>query len=261
MASLAEHHGSKFIKVAFIGNSGTGKTGALVSLMKAGYKLRILDLDNGLDALREWAKKECPDKLKNVDYETRRDKYKVSGNSGLILDGMPKAFTDSLKLMDKWSDETRPAEWGEDTVFVLDSLTAYGKSAFEWAKGMNPGAKDPRQWFFAAQQAVEDTIAVLTGESFRTNVIIISHVTYSEWQDGTTRGSISAIGSALGPKIAKYLNTLVLAEQAGSGTNVKRIIRCAPTSVIDLKTPGPGFEATLPLESGLASIFSKLKAA
>lgn len=261
MASLADHHGSKFIKVAFIGDSGTGKTGALVSLVKAGYKLRILDLDNGLDALREWVKKDCPENLKNVDYETRRDKYKVSGGQGLILDGQPKAFTDSLKLMDKWSDESRPSEWGEDTIFVLDSLTAYGKSAFEWAKGMNPGAKDPRQWYFAAQQGVEDTVAVLTGESFKANVIIISHVTYSEWQDGTTRGTMSSIGSALGPKLAKYLNTLILAEKTGSGTNVKRIIRTAPTSVIDLKTPGPGFEASLPLESGLATIFTKLKAA
>ena len=126
---------------------------------------------------------------------------------------------------------------------------------------MNPGTKEPRQWFYAAQQGVEDTVAVLTGEGFRANVIIISHVTYSEWQDGTTRGTISSIGSSLGPKLAKYLNTLILAEKTGSGTNVKRIIRTVPTSVIDLKTPGPGFDSALPLESGLATIFTKLKAA
>lgn len=260
MAKLSDHHGSKFIKLAFIGNSGTGKTGALVSLLKAGYNLRILDLDNGLDALREWAKQECPDRLSAVDYETRRDKYKAS-SGGIVLSGQPKAFTDSLKLLDKWSDETLPRQWGPDTILVVDSLSAYGKAAFEWAKGMNPGAKDPRQWFYAAQQAVEDTVAMLTGDEFETNVIIISHVTYDEWQDGTVKGSMSAVGKALGPKLAKYLNTLVLAEATGSGTNVKRIIRTAPTTVIDLKTPGPGFEVSLPLSTGLADIFKKLKAA
>ncbi len=260
MAKLSDHHGSKFIKLAFIGDSGTGKTGALVSLLKAGYKLKILDLDNGLDALREWAKIECPDRLSEVDYETRRDRYKAT-SQGFILNGQPKAFTDSLKLLDKWSDESIPRQWGADTILVVDSLTALGKAAFEWAKGMNPSAKDPRQWFFSAQSAVEDTVAGLTGDDFETNVIIISHVTYDEWADGTTKGSISAVGKALGPKLAKYLNTLVLAEKSGTGTNVKRIIRTAPTSVIDLKTPGPGFEASLPLGSGLAEIFSKLKSA
>lgn len=260
MASLADHHGSKFIKVAFIGNSGTGKTGALTSLVKAGYKLKVLDLDNGLDALRMHIKAECPEKIIAVDYETRRDKMKASGQ-GFILDGQPKAFVEACKLMDKWTDESVPANWGEDTIFVLDSLTALGSAAFEWAKGMNPGAKDPRQWYFAAQQAIEATVAGLTAEVFKTNVIIISHVTYSEWQDGTTRGTMSSIGSALGPKLAKYLNTLILAEASGTGANVKRVIRTAPTSVIDLKTPGPGFEPSLPLDTGLASIFKKLKAA
>jgi hypothetical protein len=261
MANLADHHGSKFVKLALIGDSGTGKTGALVSLVQAGYKLKILDLDNGLDALREWAKVKCPDKLANVDYETYRDKYKVHSSQGLILDGQPKAFTNSLKLLEKWTDETKPCEWGEETIFVIDSLTAYGKAAFEWAKGMNSSAKDPRQWFYLAQQAVEDTVALLTGEAFKTNVIIISHVTYDEWTDGTTKGTMSAVGKALGPKLAKYLNTLVLAEKTGKGDSVVRSIRTAPTSVIDLKTPGPGFEVTLPLGTGLAEIFKKLKTA
>lgn len=259
MANFADHHASKLVKLFFIGDSGTGKTGALVSLIEAGYNLRILDLDNGLDALRAWTLKRCPDKIKNVEYETVRDKYKIT-NQGPVIDGMPKAFTTSLKLMTKWSDESDPAGWGENTIFVVDSLTAFGLAAFEWAKGMNPSAKDPRQWYFAAQQAVETTIAMLTGESFATNVIVISHVSYSELQDGSTKGFASSIGSALGPKLPKYLNTLVLAEKAGTGTAVKRTIRTMPTSVVELKTPIPDVAPNLPLETGLADLFTKLKA-
>ena len=258
MPSLAEHHGSKFIKLFYIGDSGTGKTGSLVSLVEAGYRLRILDLDNGLDALREYAKVRCPDRLGQIDYETRRDRYKASAG-GPVLQGQPKAFTDCLKLMDKWTDESSPREWGENTIFVLDSLTTYGKAAFEWAKGMNTGAKDPRQWYFAAQQAVEDTVAMLTGDDFQCNVLVISHVSYNEDADGIRRGYTSAIGSALGPKLPKYLNTLILAERSGTGQNVKRVIRTLPTTLVDLKVPLPNLPGTLPLESGLAEIFKQLK--
>lgn len=259
MVSLTQHHSGKYVKLVFIGDSGTGKTGALTSLVKAGYHLRILDMDNGLDALVQHVKKECPENLGNVNYETVRDKY-VSGPTGPIVRN-PKAFVDAAKLMTKWSDESDPSEWGENTVFVLDSGSSFGRAAFEWARGMNPSAKDPRQWYFAAQQAFENTIALLTSEAFHANFILISHVSYRELQDGTTKGYASAVGSALGPTISKYFNTLLLAETSGSGKNVRRRIKTVPTAVVDLKNPAPfSIEAELPLESGLATIFNQLKA-
>lgn len=260
MPSLADHHGSKFVKLFFIGDSGTGKTGALTSLVEAGFKLKIIDCDNGLDALFQFAKKVCPDKLANVDYETRKDKLKAT-RDGFVVDGAPKAATDVLKLLDTWTDGSRPREWGDDHILILDSLTTFGRSAFEWAKGMAPSAKDPRQWYFAAQGLVEDTVAGLCGEDFHCNVIIISHVSYNEDVDGIRRGYTSAIGSALGPKLPKYINTLVVAEASGTGENVKRTIKTVPTSLVSgVKLPSPDSLGTLPLASGLATIFSKLKA-
>mgnify|MGYP001496439716 CR=1 FL=1 len=49
MTSLADHHASSLVKMLYIGDSGTGKTGSLVSLVDAGYKVHVLDMDNGLD--------------------------------------------------------------------------------------------------------------------------------------------------------------------------------------------------------------------
>lgn len=259
MPALTDHHSSQFVKLIYIGDSGTGKTGSLVSLIEAGYKLRILDLDNGLDSLVQFARLQCPDKLPNVTYETVRDKYK-SSPLGAVLDGGPKAFVRSLNLMTKWSDESIPAQWGEDTIFVLDSLSAMGKAAFEWAKGLNPSAKEPRTWYFVAQQAIENMIAMLTGEDFHANVIIISHVNYREVTEGTIKGYANAIGAALGPTIPKYFNTMVLAESIGAGKNTRRKIKTVPTGIIDLKNPAPfKVEAELPLESGLATLFTQLK--
>lgn len=258
MPSLENHHSSSYVKICYIGDSGTGKTGSLTSLVKAGYKLRILDMDNGLDALVQHIRHECPELLSNVEFETVRDKYS-SGPAGPIIK-QPKAFLTALKLMDKWADDSNPAEWGEDTIFVLDSGTAYGKAAFEWARGMNLGAKDPRQWYFTSQQAFENTVAKLTAEDFHTNFILISHVNYRELQDGTTKGYASGIGSALGPTISKYFNTLLLAESSGSGKTVRRRIKTVPTAVIDLKNPAPfKVDSEVPLESGLATIFAQLK--
>lgn len=253
MPTLDEHQSGDYTKLIYIGDSGTGKTGSLVSLLADGYKFKILDMDNGLDSLVYFARKQCPDKLRNVEFETIRDEYRAS-KAGPIIKGQPRAFVAALELLTKWSEIEDP-----NTVFVLDSGSAFGRAAFEWAKGLNPMAKDPRQWYFAAQQAVESTIAMLTAEQFRMNVVIITHVNYKELVEGMNKGYANFVGSALGPVVAKYFNTLILAESQGSGTNTKRKIKTLPTGIIDLKVPNPEIERELPLETGLSTLFKTLK--
>lgn len=260
MASLADHTSSSLIKILYIGDSSTGKTGSLVSLVKAGYKIYMIDCDAGVGTLKAYIKRECPELLGNVDVEPCRDKFKNSP-AGPVIDGLPKAFVRGLDLMNKWSDGSAPQEWGEKCIFVLDSLSAYGKAAFAWAKGMNPGAKDPRQWYFAAQEAIEKVITMLTSEAFATNVIVISHVNYKEVMEGVTKGYANAIGTALGPVLPRYFNTLVLAETEGFGKSTSRKIKTMPTGIIDLKTPVSfDIEASLPLATGMADLFAKIKA-
>jgi hypothetical protein len=252
MPTLDNHQSDKYTKLIYIGDSSTGKTGSLVSLLTAGYKFKILDLDNGLETLKIYARQAQAD-LSLVEFETYRDQYR-STSAGPLIKGQPKAFTDAMAKMTEWSEIE-----DERTIFVLDSLSAFGRAAFEWAKGMNPTAKDPRQWYFAAQGAVESCIALLTGENFKMNVILISHINYKDVQEGITKGHVNAIGSALGPIIPRYFNTLLLAESIGAGKNVKRRIKTLPTGIIDLKIPSPQAEAEYPLETGLADIFKLLK--
>lgn len=258
MPALGDHHSSKFVKMMYIGDSSTGKTGSLTSLVGAGYKVRILDFDNGIDSLKEFVRKDCGNMIANVDYETVRDKFKLGPAGARVPD--PTAFTKGLALMDKWSDGSNPAEWGDETIFVLDSLSAFGRAAFNWARGLNPSAKEPRTWYGAAQEGLENVLGYLTAEAFQTNVIVISHVRYNEADDGTNKGYANAIGKALGPVIPRYFNSLILAESSGAGKNRSRTIRTVPTNVIDLKTPIPfKLDETLPLGSGMLTIFNKLK--
>ena len=114
MPSLSQHQSSTITKLLLIGYSGAGKTGALTSLVANGYKLRILDFDNGLDSLVIQCRQRCPDKLGNVEFVSVRDKLKGS-SAGPIFDGQPTAFTRAMQLLDRWKDGDndlgKPSEW------------------------------------------------------------------------------------------------------------------------------------------------------
>lgn len=259
MPSLASHQSSQITKLLLIGYSGAGKTGALTALVEAGYKLRILDFDNGLDSLVIQVRKRCPDKLENIQFVSLRDKMKASP-SGPIVDGMPTAFVQALKLMDHWkegdTDLGKPATWGADTVLVIDSLTFLSEAAFNWATAMNPTAKDGRQIYGAAQTAIEHAIALLTGDAFKTNVIITSHIKFIELPDGTSKGFPTSVGNALSPKIPAYFNNVALVETKGAGAATQRVIRTVSTGLVDLKSPASFTMAQeLPIATGLADFF------
>ena len=244
----------------FIGASGAGKTGALTPLVKDGYKLRIIDMDGGLDALINHVKAECPDKLSSIQYQSFRDKLKMSAQ-GPKPDGPPRAYANALRCLEQWpDDESDPATWGEDTICVIDSLTNMGRAAFQWAKALDPMNKDPRRWYKTAQDLIDDLLANLTSPSFNTNVIVISHIEMTETKDGMIKGYPSAVGKALGPKIARNFNTLLLSETSGSGKNVKRKIKTFPTAMIDVKNPAPmRIEAEYDIADGMSKIFRELK--
>lgn len=254
MPTLDNHASSLYTKVLYIGDSSSGKTGSLVSLLADGYSMRILDMDNGLTALKQFGRAAGAD-LSRIEYETYRDEFRMTAG-GPMVKGSAKAFSAAMDKLTEWSLIDDPM-----SITVIDSLTFLGKSAMAWAKGMNPTAKDPRQWFYTAQQAVESVLALLTNESYKQNVIVISHVNYKEVMEGVHKGYPSAVGSALGPTIASYFDTLVLAEASGSGTNVRRRIKTMPTGVIDLKMPTSAIDKELPLETGLSTIFAELKGA
>lgn len=263
MPSLDQRVNDAFIKLMYIGDSSTGKTGSLVSLVKAGYKLRVLDYDVGIGTLASYIKQECPDKLSSVDVITLRDKYRAT-STGPMLAGTPTAFTGGLKYLTEWEDKSVPSEWGPEYILVLDSLSAMGRAAMAWARFMNNISdkknNDARALYFTAQQAIEDIISMLTSDAFATNVIIISHINYKEVTEGKTKGYANAIGTALGPIIPRYFNTLIMAETSGMGKSAKRVIKTVPTGIVDLKNPVSfKLDESLPLGTGLATLFEKIK--
>jgi len=265
MPNLAQHHSNEYTKCIIIGDSGTGKTGCLTSLIRAGFKLGILDMDNGLETLKTYVAKESPELLSNVEYRTLRDTYKASAD-GPKISGSPKAFVDALRMLDHWRyddvDLGHPWEWGPDHILVVDSLTFLSDAAFSWAEPLTPksdrGTSDKRATYAIAQDAVEKVLDLLTGAKYETNVIVTSHVKYVDNPDGTRKGYPTSVGSALSPVIPRYFNTVLLCEVDNAG---RRTIRTATTPMITLKNPKP-FELgpKYDLSTGLADIFNILRA-
>src|SRR5450631_4219058 len=219
MPSLSKHQSNMYTKLLIEGDSGSGKTGALCSLVAAGYKLRILDFDNGLETLKQYVMKECPNYVDNVEFRTLRDQRLASADGPIIKS--PRAFVEAIKMLDRWryklDDGTEidlgvPAEWGPDCILVVDSLTFMSDAAFDFREPLAPkgrdGKYDMRAVYKDAQDAIENVLALLTSESFETNVIVISHIRYMERLDGITKGYPKSIGSALSPTIPAYFNSV-----------------------------------------------------
>lgn len=263
MPKLSNHHSSNFTKALVVGDSKAGKTGGLTSLVKAGFKLRILDLDNGIDVLKEFVMKECPDKADNVEYRTLRDKRKT-GPAGPMIDGPPKAFTNTLRMMDHWKyteddgtevDLGKPSEWGPDTILVVDSLSRLSDAAFDWRVPLT-GHDDQRATYKDAQDAVQDCLALLTSEYYRCNLIVLAHVRYLTLPDGTQKGFPQSVGSAICSEIPQWFNTYVMFENQGG----KRKIRTTSTPLIDLANPKPfAMGPTYDISTGMAEIFNILR--
>jgi hypothetical protein len=264
MTSLAQHHSNDFTKLIILGDAGTGKTGSLTPLVCAGYKLRILDMDNGLETLKTYVAKECPDFLGNVEYRTLRDTYRASPE-GPKIQGAPRAFVDALRMLDHWKyddiDLGHPWEWGPDCILVVDSLTFLSDAAFAWAEPLTPkserGSYDKRATYGIAQDAIEKVLDLLTGVKYETNVIIIAHVKYVDNPDGTRKGYPTAVGSALSPIIPRYFNSVALCEVDNAG---RRSIRTTTTPMVTLKNPKP-FEMAprYDIGDGLAEFFKVLR--
>jgi len=269
MPLASDHKADEYVKLLGVGDSGTGKTGSLVSLVKAGYKIRSLDFDNGIAPLIAQTKQQCPEKLGNIHFiaEGLRDKFKPGPGGAMLPDGPVRGFTNAIGLLDKWIEKDEkgnviidygaPRTWGPDTILVLDTLTFLSDAAFNWATAMNPGAKDPRQWYKTAQDAVSHMLGLLSSADFKTNVIVFAHVKYMDRPDGSVKGYPTSVGSALSPEIPAYFNSVALYQTVVGG---RRTIRTQATALIDLKNPAsfkmaPEFD----LNEGLVKFFETLK--
>jgi hypothetical protein len=277
-------------KLLLLGDSGTGKTGALASLILAGYNLRILDFDNGTsiligvlrkkllekaitqqqfdDALQRTRRIPCEDRFHNVQ--------------GKMLPQSATAWPRACNAIHNWDDGGMKlgnlGTWGEKDILVIDSLTFAGKSAVRMMQQMNSRLAVP-PWqsdYGEAQKLVENLCALLYSTEVKCNVVVISHIRevgrrYQTLDDksrvvtleeeGTRKGyAETGTGVALSPTIGRYFGAVLLADIVGSGQSTRRVIRTVPHENIGLKNPAPGLvKPEYPLDTGLADYFAAVR--
>lgn len=249
-------------KIIVIGDSGTGKTGALASLVDMGYELFILDFDNGTDILGQLIKD--PKKRERVHVETLTDTGKISG-FGLqqkIAKMNPQAFPKALGLLNKWVDsETKVdygpvSSWTTERILVVDSLSFFGMAALDYVLARN-GRATEQPWqsdWGEAMRMLEQALQIIYSSEVKCNVVMNSHVEYVT-VEGQTRGLPMGLGQKLPPKIGRYFNFMLMTKSRGVGDNVKRLIMTKPEANIELKCPIIELKRELPLETGLADVF------
>ena len=258
---------SPTVKLLAFGDSKTRKTSSLVSLVAAGYKLAIYDFDNMLGSLTRNIHLRCPDLLGNVYRWSTSDKYKpgaIGGKQGMVLDGKPTAWIDSLRMLNHWKTDTEdlgdPSGWGPDWVLVIDSLSRWCDSAYNYHDSATPrtggkgGEYDGRAIYGSAQDDVEKQIATLVSDRCATNVVVIGHGVYMKLDDGKTRILPQGVGSKLSPKIPTYFPNIVYYKSKDDAPVMQlesdRMVNVANEAFLT---------GDLPIDTGLATIFAALR--
>lgn len=291
MPPITEHQSSRTTKLLLLGHSGAGKTGALASLAQAGYNLRILDLDNGLDILKDYLSspksqymRNGADYSKSVTFQTLTDEMKQSG--GTVYPVRATVWQRVMTQLDGWTDGTEKlgklATWTEKDILVVDSLSTLAQAALNFDHQMNgflgksPTQNEARRSVWRAQDLLRGFLNLIYDENIKANVILTAHITFAsdmgspqkdaqgntDWT--SVQGFPNAVGKALSPHIPRWFNSVLVARTVGAGQHAKHRIYTSSQMidgvVITGKTSAPSkVLAEYPLESGLADYFKALR--
>lgn len=295
MPPLSQHHSAQTTKLLLIGDSGSGKTGALASLAAAGYNLRIIDFDNGIDVLKNYLTnpnsiyvKKSPDCASRVHYMTVTDKMRTV--QGKIFPMAAQAWSQGISLIEHWKepqpwqdkattppvDFGRLTDWGPQDVLVIDSLTMVSVAAMNFHLFMNGvlgqtrGGYDYQRDIGSTQGIVRTLLEMLYDSNVKCNVVVTAHITFAnelgqkskENEPLPMQGYPSAIGRALSPHIPRYFNSVLFAKTVGSGQAARHKIYTVSQGTVNVKSSAPlSVAPEYPLETGLADYFAALRKA
>ncbi len=244
MPAIADHQSNKSTKMLYLADSGAGKTGSLASLPCDGYNLRIADLDNGIDILKNYMTdpkspyvEKSPDCASRVRYVTLTDPKKNIG--GQLFTMKPTVWTRLMMLLQHWKEFDEDGKtvlhdlgpvtsWGEKDILVIDSLSSTSTAAQNFDLQMNAllgktlTQNEGRRAVGRAQNMLRSLLELLADDSIKCNVIVTAHISLvtetglspqnEEAKGESFKGYPSAIGRALSPHIPRYFNSMLSAD-------------------------------------------------
>lgn len=273
------------IKMINIGESGGGKTCALAALLAVGYNVRVLDLDNGIEALVSLLtheKSKYPkDAITRLRWRTITEPMRVL--NGNIVPRQAIQYPTAVDMLESWKGDKRfdrasnrvvPCEdklgtiynWTDREVLNLDTLSALGNAAInhklmmEGKLGMPRTSMEAMRDAGSAQAMIEKFLQFMADDSLKCHVIINTHVNWAKEDgsnaepgyEGTKYGFPSAIGKALNLKVAKNFNHMLMTRRIG----VEQRIYTRGVGNVALKSGAPlNVKESYPLSTGLADYF------
>lgn len=190
MPDFSSYPAADRIKLLLAGDPKVGKTGQLATLANEGYKVRIIDLDNNLAIMNSYL---TPEGMANVSFMSFPTKD-------------PTTWAKARAALRTWDDNSKVESWGLDTILVVDSASFLAEAALTSFAGKS---KDPRQDYYAAQDAFINEIAYLTGKKVSCHLILIAHFRNQlDKADEVYRTVPAFTGAVLPLEVPKYCNNV-----------------------------------------------------
>lgn len=269
------------VRMLLGGYPGSGKSGSLASLINAGFKVRVLNFEgkNGIVGAK-FADRAAV--LANLDVITLADNIGM-GAQFMQPVGIPAAFDGALKALKDWKTTDGSlgpaADWGPDTILVIDSMTTLSEAIMNRARvKMNKTPTNMTQQVWGlAREDLRNFIKVINADSNRFHVIVMSHLqmiaptAVDSTEDTTDQETLRDIARLLPTRIypiamtknqsqtiAGGFSSFIRAEKVYKNGKEARVLKIEGGEEIDLKLPTKGVSSTLPIESGLLTIFEAL---
>ncbi len=246
------------LRILSVGENGTGKTGALISLARAGYNLYIEDFDNGSEIIENLLADE-PTILARFHITKLRDTIAP-------VNGVPKikppltAYKGAGKALVDWNADA----FTSSDILVIDTLTKMSEAAFNEALllGGRLNQRPQLQDYGWMADSIKLYIDMITADEFGAHVIVNTHIQYlggDEETQTSSRGLPNAKGKEISKTVATNFNTVLHFRTKGSGPASKRIISTQPQGVVEVKTSAPGkVKPEYSIETGMAELFADI---
>lgn len=258
------------LKVLLLGGPGSGKTYATAGIADIGLKVRYAMLENAKDSVAKYfsdRNKQVPPNIAWHYIPMSQISFEALGKMSaainqLSFDTLTKMsdpdrtkyqeLVQFCNLLAKYTDERTGAElgsvdsWGNDTVLVVESLSALNRAAMNLVVGGRP-TRGQQDWQIS-QNNLEAILNRLT--QVRCHVVVTAHL--EREIDEVTGGSMlmpSTLGRKLAPRLGNFFTDVIHVKREGP-----KFVWATDTINADLKA------RHLPIAGNLAPSFAPLYA-
>ena len=238
MADFDKHPSHDRTTVLLVGASGAGKTRTFATLANNGYKVRILDFDNGLDILKDETLGLTEAGRKNVSFISLRDDPTVA---------RPVSWERFTKiLLNGWKDGDEDLgslkDWGPDTVLVIDSLTFAGEAdkraaVYEAKKNQYAAIGTPE--YGTAGRQMSWALELITNPAWKFHIVATAIESIIEGDSGVAQIYPDVVTRPFSQKMKRYFNNIIYVKQKQTEKGAVPFFLTKSTNRIELRTSAP----------------------